>query len=182
MTDATVRLARVTDADAIGRINVDSWRLRFNETLPDDVLASLNAEDLAFTWTRSILNPPTRQYRVLVAIDDDAREPHIAGYAAIGPCTDPDADPSEVELIALEVDPLLHRRGHGSRLMAAAMDTARESGARSAVTWAPLQDAARRSFLQSAGWVPDSAFRDIALDADGTTLREARLVTGLQES
>lgn len=181
MTDATVRLARVTDADAMGSINVDSWRTRFDGVLPDHILESLDVSDFAFTWTRSILNPPTRNYRVLVAIDEDAGDSQIAGYAAIGPCTDPDADPSEAELIALEVDPRFHRRGHGSRLMAAAMDTAREAGAAGAVTWTPMQDSVRRAFLQSAGWLPDSAFRDIAVDDEGHVLREARLVTGLLE-
>ena len=182
MADTSVRLARVSDADEIARITVDSWRQRFDKVLPADVLDRLDAEEISMTWARSILNPPSRQYRTLVAVLPSHDAEIVVGHAAIGPCTDPDACDSEIEFIALEVDPAHHRQGHGSRLMAAAMDIASEAGATGAVVWTVVQDEARRAFLQSAGWAPDSAYRDLAIDPTdehSPVIREVRLVTGL---
>ena len=67
--------------------------------------------------------------------------------------------------------------------MAAAVDLARSSGSTSAVTWTLLQDELRRAFLRSAGWGPDTAYRDVrvGMETDGTdrVIREVRLVTDI---
>jgi hypothetical protein len=67
--------------------------------------------------------------------------------------------------------------------MAACVDLARASGTTSAVSWTLLQDGVRRAFLQSAGWGPDTAYRDVRIDVerDGTeqVVREVRLVTDI---
>ncbi len=177
-----VRLARTPDVDDIAEVNVRAWRARFADILPDEALAALHAPDLAMVWARAILAPPTPAHRLLVAVEDDG----VIGYAAIGPSQDPDAGPGTGELVALEVDPERTRQGHGSRLMAAAVDHARSLGWQSAVTWCGLADEPRREFLQSAGWGPDSAYRDVAVGEhpDGTDMlvREVRLATDLSEA
>jgi hypothetical protein len=52
------------------------------------------------------------------------------------------------------------------------------------VAWCALDDQPRRAFLQSAGWGPDSAFRDVRVDAaeDGSdvVVREVRLIADLR--
>jgi len=185
MPTSGVRLARTSDVDDIAAVNVRAWRGHLGGVLPGWVLDSLDERDLAMVWASSILNPPLPTQRVLVAIDDDA----LVGYVAIGPSQDPDADPRAVELLALEIEPGRERQGHGSRLMAAAIDYARSSGAESAVAWCALQDEPRRAFLQSAGWAPDSAFRDVDVSGgapdeastdDPPVIREVRLVTDLR--
>jgi len=179
MPSSGVRLARTSDVDDIAEVNVRSWRSHYSGVLPADVLAALDARDLAMSWASSILNPPIASQRVLVAVDDD----RVVGYAAIGPSQDPDADATTAELLALEVDPDHVRIGHGSRLMAAAVDHLRANGMQTAVAWCALGDEPRRSFLQSTGWGPDSAFRDVSVgyDTDGVEVlvREVRLVTDL---
>lgn len=174
-----VRLARTPDVDDVAAVNVRSWRLRFAGLIPEATLEDLDAGDIAMVWASGVLNPPTPGHRLLVAIDDN----RVVGYAAIGPSQDPDADGETAELLALEVDPEHLGHGHGSRLMAAAVDHLRASGMTSAATWCPVHDEARRNFLQSAGWGPDSAYRDVAVgrEEDGTDVlvREVRLVTQL---
>lgn len=176
MPTSGVRLARTSDVDDIADINLRSWRLRFASVLPRDVLDSLRADDLAMVWASGILNPPTPAHQLLVAVDDG----RIVGYAAVGPSQDPDAERGVAELIALEVDPERTRLGHGSRLIAAAVDHARSSGADTLAVWCPLVEEPRRAFLQGAGWGPDSAFRDVAVaisdDGADVTIREVRLV------
>jgi len=179
MPESGVRLARTPDVDDVAAVNIRSWRQRFAAALPPEVLDSLDAADLAMVWASGILNPPTPQHRLLVAVDDG----DIVGYAAIGPSQDPDADGTTVELVALEVDPDRQRAGHGSRLMSAAVAHAESLGMTEAATWCPVGDEPRRAFLQSAGWGPDTAYRDLLVgvseDGQDVLLREARLVTVL---
>lgn len=176
-----VRPARTPDVDGIAGVTVRSWRHRLAGLVPDAMLGSMDQADLALAWASAILDPPTPGHRLLVAVDDG----EVRGYAAVGPSADPDADGATAELLALEVDPAHERSGHGSRLMAAAIDAARAGGATAASTWCALGDSARRAFLQSAGWGPDSAFRDVAVGtaADGSDIvvREVRLVTDLAD-
>jgi GNAT superfamily N-acetyltransferase len=169
----------MADMDRIGEINADSWRERLGDILPAAVLDSLHPADLALVWAGGLINPPTPAHRILVAVTSG----DIAGYAAIGPSADPDADPVTGELLALEVDPRHQRRGHGSRLMAAAVDAGRALGNHSMTAWCAVQDEVRRAFLQSAGWAPDAAVRDLAVadpHAPDLTLREVRLTTDIR--
>ncbi|MFY9231093.1 MAG: GNAT family N-acetyltransferase [Candidatus Nanopelagicales bacterium] len=182
MTASGVRLARMTDTDELGAINVAAWRDRLGDILKAEVLDQLRPDDLALVWAGAILNPPTIQHRLLVATHDESAR----GYAAVGPCADADADAATGELIALEVHPDDQRQGHGSRLLAAAVDHARADGFEVLAVWCPVDDEVRRGFLQSAGWVPDSAWRDLQVDPGAPdelepeqVLREVRLVVSL---
>jgi ribosomal protein S18 acetylase RimI-like enzyme len=94
----------------------------------------------------------------------------------VGVSQDPDAL-DDAELVSLHVAPTHQRRGHGSRLLTAAVDTMCADGYTAAVCWVALAEEPRRAFLQSAGWGPDGALRDLAAP-DGTLLREVRLVVG----
>ena len=181
MPSSGVRLARTPDVDGIAAVNVAAWRQRFADVLPAEVLDRLDAPDLAMVWAGAILNPPTPGHRLLVAVEGS----DVAGYAAVGPNQDPDALPGTGELLALEVDPAQQRRGHGSRLLAAAVDHARGLGLTELVVWCPLADEARRAFLQESGWGPDSAYRDLLVGEDATgadiIVREVRLVAAIDE-
>jgi GNAT superfamily N-acetyltransferase len=75
------------------------------------------------------------------------------------------------------VEPRWGRRGHGSRLLAAAVDHARTDGMTRAVIWLPEEDQVSRTFFLSAGWQPDGLVR--ALDTGAGELREIRLHVGL---
>ena len=170
----SVRLARTSDVDDIAAVQVRAWRTAYADVLSGDVLGSLDESDIALEWGRALLMPGSS--RLLVAVDADGR---VVGAAAIGPAGDPDAQGSG-ELTLLVVDPAAWGHGHGSRLLAASIDLLVQMGFREAVAWVPMDDEGRRRFLQSAGWGPDSAFRDLEAD-DGGTVREVRLVTLIAE-
>ena len=79
----------------------------------------------------------------------------------------------DVALGPILVEPRWGRRGHGSRLMAAAVDLARADGSTRAISWIPEADTVTREFLIGAGWAADGLVR--ALDTGAGELREIRL-------
>ena len=153
MADVSVRPARVTDAEAAARAQLASWAE--DGALPAGALAAASVNDLAAAWTEAIVRPPSSRHRVLVAVDADV----VVGVAATAPHDDPDADASEEgALMTLTVAPVARGRGHGSRLLAAAVDTLREAGFATAYAWVP--DERGLDFLVRAGWAEDGARRD----------------------
>jgi GNAT superfamily N-acetyltransferase len=179
VADVSVRPAVVDDAPEIGRIQVDTWRTAYASIVPAPVLASLTAEAAAQAWTDAIIAPPTPRHHVLVALEQQWR----VGFAALAPATDlepDDPDPASTAALGpMLVEPRWGRRGHGSRLLAAAVDFARGDGMTRAITWIPEGDTPSREFLISAGWAPDGLVR--ALDTGAGELREIRLHVLLTE-
>lgn len=78
----------------------------------------------------------------------------------------------------LLVEPRWGRRGHGSRLLSAAVDLWREDGATEALAWVFDQNPAMRKFLASAGWAPDGNTR--ALDVDDMLVPQSRYATSFE--
>lgn len=177
MADVSVRPAVAGDAGELGRIQVETWRIAYPDVVPAPVLDSLSAEVAGASWAAAIRTPPTPRHHVLVALEQQWR----VGFAALGPADDlesDDPDPGTTGLLALIlVEPRWGRRGHGSRLLAAAMDHARGDGMSRVLAWVPEADVVTRDFLVSAGWAPDGLAR--ALDTGAGELREIRLVTAL---
>lgn len=170
--DRFVREARPADAAAVARIQVLAWRTAYAGLVPDEVLEEVTSaaaeERWRDRWRESMQRPPTGRHRLLVA--DDAGD--VAGFAAFGPATDPDRWPrTDAELYALHVDPDRTRRGHGSRLIHAVIDTLREDGFTTACTWVLEADTATADFLRSTGWAPDGARRALDMGPRIPTLR-----------
>jgi GNAT superfamily N-acetyltransferase len=123
---------------------------------------------------------------VLVAVEQ-AQSAYLVGFVASGEIDETalsaDEDPLSViqpdvaAITDLLVEPRWGRRGHGSRLLAAAVDMWRADGFTRAVAWAFANDTAYQRFLASAGWQPDGAVR--ALDMDGMLVTQLRLHTTL---
>jgi GNAT superfamily N-acetyltransferase len=177
VADVSVRPARPGDSDEIGRIQVETWRTAYGSILPAPVLDGLSPTDAGQVWAAAVGAPPTPRHRVLVAMEGESR----VGFAALGPADDLEPGYPEPETTVaigpILVEPRWGRRGHGSRLLAAAVDHARTDGATRAIAWIPEGDSVSREFLLSAGWAPDGLAR--ALDTGAGELREIRLHTAL---
>jgi GNAT superfamily N-acetyltransferase len=178
VADVSVRPARPEDAGELARIQVSTWRTAYGSVLPAAVLESLTEEDAAAAWRAAISSPPTARHHVLVAQEQDWR----VGFVALAPADDleeDDPDPATTLAIApILVEPRWGRRGHGSRLLAAAVDHARADGMTRAIAWVLDGDTATREFLISAGWAPDGLAR--GLDTGAGEIREIRLHTVLR--
>jgi ribosomal protein S18 acetylase RimI-like enzyme len=171
LADASVRLARESDAPAVGVVQAAVWHEAYAGVLGPEVLAAFQPQEFARVWRESLARPPAGIYRLLVACAGE----QVVGFAAIGPTQDPDAGPATGEVLALGVHPEARRQGHGSRLLNACIDTLRGAGADTVHAWILLEDSSSRVFLEAAGLRPDGAFRDRIVAAEGETAREVRL-------
>jgi GNAT superfamily N-acetyltransferase len=176
-----VRPARPEDAGEIARIQLATWRVAYRRILPRHVLDNLDEAYLARRWSAAVQEPPSGAHRVLVAVEQ-AEQSYLVGFAASGPADAEALAPGEpadaladgvVAVTDLLIEPRWGRRGHGSRLLSAAVDRWREDGFTRAVAWAFDADAATRKFLTSTGWEPDGAAR--ALDVDDMLVPQLRL-------
>ena len=174
----SVRLALPAEAAAIAALQRRSWTQTLPEEVAAEVLGSVDLDTMTSSWEAAILRPPLAQFRVLVALGEE----RVVGFAAIGPADDPDAEAGEDALVAeFVVDPPAQRRGHGSRLLNAVVDTLRADGFGRATWWVRAGDDVLRQFLTGAGWAADGAHSEVAVNAGGPAVKLVRLHTAIAE-
>lgn len=171
-----VRPARVEDLTAIGQVQAATMlaSLQAGHTaehgapLPEGVRAMIAAPVIAAGWEAAVTEPPSPEHHVLVATtaQADAVSRTVVGLLGLAPTQSMDAEGhvdeagvQAVEVTALGVEPASQRRGHGSRLLAAAVDLARQDGARALVAWAVRGDESISRLLSSVGMAPTGAHR-----------------------
>lgn len=175
--DVSVRVAWADDAVAIARCQIAAWRVLYAGLLPAEVVESLDADEFARKWAASMDKPGDARNRVLVALERAT----VRGFAVTGPSDDPDADQvADGEIAEFAVDADARGQGHGSRLLQACTDTLRADRFTRATWWVSSTNDPLRSFVESTGWAPDGAHRELDLDGAGTTtLKQVRLHTAL---
>lgn len=179
MADVSVRPARGADAGRMAELQVAVWREQYADLLPIGALDGLSVEAAREGWERAAAAPPSPRHQVLVALEGH----RLVGLAAVAPAEDPDLDTAATgELLLLLVDPSATRGGHGSRLLAAAMQHLRDTRSTAAVSWVLEADAVTTRFLEGAGWALDGAKRglEVTESADGGgAVAQVRLHTDL---
>src|SRR5438874_3348980 len=91
-----VREARLEDAEAISRVDIDSHREAYRHIFTEDYLARITPEGNIARWQKLLSgnppNPALAPSRVIVAIGKDV----VVGYAGLLPSRDEDAVPGIV--------------------------------------------------------------------------------------
>lgn len=175
-----VRPATPLDADAVGRIHARTMGREIEAAtgvkLDDSVQKLVDPAAFSNAWLTAIATSPSPAHHVLSAVDNGK----VVGFVALCPAeaadaSEPDTSSTEdsaspetggrrvVELTALEVDEESQRNGHGSRLLAAASDKAREQGANELQMWLLQGDDAHIQFFTSAGFAPSGLRRGIEI-------------------
>jgi ribosomal protein S18 acetylase RimI-like enzyme len=113
--DVTIRPATTTDAEAIARVDIASWRGAYSEILSDSYLASLEVADRAGLWSAAL---HARGTTLLVAEDETG----IIGFTSVGPSRDEDAEPGDLEIYAIYLHPRAWGTGVARDLMRTVLD------------------------------------------------------------
>ena len=159
-----IRPAIHTDAPAIARVHVDTWRVAYRGIVPDDYLDSLSYDTRAAFWARLISDPFTPSF-VQVAEDDSAQ---IVGFVSGGPA--PLDNPTyEGELYAIYVLPKAQGKGVGRALIRACAQTLKERGTTSMLLWVLKDNPSARAFYESLG---GQLLNEQQFELGGATLTE----------
>jgi hypothetical protein len=73
-----IRRAAPADAQAIGRVHVETWQATYVGLLPDAMLVRMSEARQAVWWTRSIADP--REARGIFVADDE--EMGVVGFGS----------------------------------------------------------------------------------------------------
>jgi ribosomal protein S18 acetylase RimI-like enzyme len=154
-----VRAARPADAEAIGRVHSESWRLTYAGLVSPRYLATLDEEELAERWRRR-LSGPRGESSLLVA--EEAGE--VIGFALFGPAGERDLEDGFAgEIQMLYVLPAGQRRGHGRALFEQAASDLAGRRLFWLVVWVVEHNLAARAFYRRLGLLPDGARRSDTL-------------------
>jgi GNAT superfamily N-acetyltransferase len=140
-----IRAAYPSDAAAIAKVHVDSWRTTYRGIVPDDFLAALSYEQRERMW-RGILSLSSRSSFVYVAEDSGGQ---IVGFASGGPVRDTDSDYTS-ELYAIYLLQDYQRHGLGRQLIATVVQQLTRAGMPSLLVWVLADNPARR-FYETLG-------------------------------
>ena len=190
---AQVRLALPSEAETVAALQRRCWDHDQPDALRRWLLDHLDLATVTEGWHQAVTRPPDARCRVLVAVagtdegevappgGQDAPGGGIVGFATTQPADDPDAtDAEDGELAEWLVDPAARGRGHGSRLLNAAVDTMRADGFTRATSWIASTDDGRRRLLTDSGWDADGAHRAIGPEEE-LSVKQVRLHTAIED-
>lgn len=109
-----IRQALPADAEAVGKIYVETWRAAYPGMLPDRVLLDMSPARQEFGWRRSIAHQQGPA-AVFIATSDTGG---VVGFASIGPARD-GGRRFWGEVHTLYVLPDFQERGYGRELLRA---------------------------------------------------------------
>lgn len=142
----TIRTATPADARSIARVHIASWREAYAGIVPNEYLASLDIDQRESLWSEVITRATSSTWIAEVAL-------RTVGFANLGPSRDEDADPADLELYAIYLDPEAWGLGVARDLMRTLLS---EVPATSAVTlWVLADNDRARHFYRRHGFAPD---------------------------
>ena len=161
-----VRPATAEDADAIGQVQVETWRAAYQGLMPDEAIAQFDVEERRRMWREGLGRAPRPGSATFVA----ELEGEVVGFASVGAARDED-DPSTGELYAIYLHPTRWDRGIGRALLERAEESMRSSGFELAILWVLEGNERGERFYRAAGWEEDGSKLD---QFQGATVTEVR--------
>jgi GNAT superfamily N-acetyltransferase len=166
----TVREATAADADAIGRIHIETWRGAYRGLLPDDLLAALAVDERQRRWRETLSRERPPGSATFVAHERG----EAVGFASVGAAR---AEADGVgELYAIYVHPTSWSTGAGRALIRRAEKSLRGSGFREAMLWVLEGNERGERFYRAAGWKPNGRKVDELQGVEVVELRYCKVL------
>ena len=127
--DTTFREATPSDASAIARVHVASWRTTYNGIVSDDYLTNLSESDRERMWLGAISDEGHMTFIYVAESEGDT-----VGFASAGPERTQDPD-YQGELYAIYLLEPYQRQGIGTRLITCVVHRLLERGCGSMLVW-----------------------------------------------
>ncbi len=135
------------------------------------LVAQTSVDEIAAVWHQAITRPPLAECRVLVATDAG----DVVGMVCVTPSPDEDAATTDGQIAEFLVSPPARGRGHGSRLVQAAVDTLRADGFDRVTWWLPTTHDDLRSWLVDLGFGPDGGHVEVGTEDGSLRVKLVRL-------
>ncbi len=148
---ASIRRARLEDAEAIAAVHVAAWQESYTGLVPAEMLANLSVEEREGRWRR-ILGEPDQEIRTIafVACTPDSA---IVGFGSCG--LQPSAGLAEAglagEFQAIYVLRRAQHSGVGRALMGVMAQSLMENGIHGGALWVLERNKPARSFYEVLG-------------------------------
>ena len=159
-----VRPATRADADAIGRVQVETWRTAYAGLLPQETIDAFDVGARQEMWREGLSRTPRPGSATFVAVVDE----DVVGFTTVGASHSEDGTG---ELYAIYVDPSSWGTGAGRALIERAEASMRESGFPTALLWVLEGNERAERFYRAAGWEQDGEKED---HFQGATVIELR--------
>ena len=139
-----IRRAAPRDAQAIGRVHVETWQSTYAGMLPDAMLARMSEARQAAWWSRSLAD--SKEARGIFVADDE--DMGVVGFGSCGPVRDPPdglngTEQRVGEVYTLYVESDFQNLGLGRRLLDAMFRQLRADGFDTAVLWMLARNSTR---------------------------------------
>ena len=157
---ATVRQATSEDADAIGRVQVETWRAAYTGLLPTEAIARFDVEEQQRLWRGRV---GTGSAIFVAELDGE-----VVGFASVGASF---SEEEAGELYAIYLHPSWWGRGIGRALLERAEQSLRSSSFAHAILWVMEGNERAERFYRAAGWEEDGSKLDTFQGAEVTELR-----------
>jgi len=161
-----IRLAIPSDAPAIARVHVETWRIAYRGQVPNKLLDGLDIERRTTAWTEILQKNESTTFVAEI-------EKEVVGFCSLMASRDDDADKATIgEIAALYVSPRHWRRGVGRHLGEWALAEARKNGCSTATLWVLKTNSLAQRYYEAIGFVRDGAEK--MRNFDGHDLPEVR--------
>ena len=150
-----IRKATPGDAEAIARVQVETWRAAYAHAVPAGTLAKASVDDRVRLW-RGWLGRPGAASTTFVAEADG----EVVGFANVGPAAD---DPGLGELYSIYVLPSAWGTGAAAALIERGEEALRDQGFTAAVLNVLADNPRARRFYERQGWAGGETFRSTFL-------------------
>jgi GNAT superfamily N-acetyltransferase len=161
-----VRPATAEDADAIGRVQVETWRAAYRGLMPDEAIAGFDLEGRQRMWREGLARVPRPGSATFVAELDG----EVVGFASVGRSCDDEAE-NEGELYAIYLQQSYWDRGIGRALLERAEESMRAFGFERAILWVMEGNERGERFYRAGGWKRDGRKLETFQGAEVAELR-----------